>query len=167
MWIAFPPKINLLFSSWLTRNVVVFASSNKFRFSTSYGLTTANLQRQCLFEKSYLPIILLIQLAAGTATSLWLHLWSLNVFAIKRAPASWGPRACASEITHDVVTELKLSVLTNKVQQDNDGGMLETKKTQLTCYRNLLIVSEMKASKMAPYWTRLKQISGQNNFNDF
>ena len=50
MWIAFPPKINLLFSSRLTRNVVVFASSTKFRFSTRYGLTTANLQGQCPFK---------------------------------------------------------------------------------------------------------------------
>jgi len=58
--------------------------------------------RKYLFGLS-VPIILLIQLAAGTATSLWLHLWSLNVFAIKRAPVSWGPRACASAITHGVV----------------------------------------------------------------
>ena len=57
----------------------------------------------------YLPTILLIHSAAGTAALWWPHFRSWNLFAISTAPDNWGPRDSPSAITHLVVTKFKLS----------------------------------------------------------
>ena len=49
-----------------------------------------------------LPIIFIIHSAAGTASLWWPHFRSWNLFKISTAPASWGPSAFPSSITHFV-----------------------------------------------------------------
>ena len=43
IWIAFPGKIHMLISFWLTRNVFAFNSNTMVRFLASFGVKTAKL----------------------------------------------------------------------------------------------------------------------------
>ena len=83
----------------VTNNSAGFASSCLLMEQAIYNKINKELQ---LYYT--IPIILMMHSAAGTASLWWAHFRSWNLLAINTAPASWGPRALPSSITHLVVT---------------------------------------------------------------